>query len=149
MSVFYTKTNPTKKGVNVSNELNNLIKSAILRLAGKEPTLSLTIKKIVGETGNSRHPIQRSNTDVSVEVSLSNMTHVSTNTTVDSGLCLRLIFEDILYATHGKDAEAILDWAKKTTTLPLNKQIPPFPQVSFQKVERSVRVVKGELVSVY
>ena len=127
-----------------------------------EATISSSIRQLGNQTEGSKFkiaintivtikagksPLRRVLTCTHVHVSLSELTHVSVKDSDLHGKCVRLVFQDKLYATCGEDAEKIIAWAQRVTATKISSKIEDFPAVSFQQVLDAVKIQEGELMA--
>jgi len=123
------------------------LEQALRRLAVQNgPTLILPVNQLVRASRSYRQPVTREDSHHKDIVQLETLSHVSVVRSKDSGLCIRMVFIDQLYATCEKWAEEVRQWAETSAATPVSKKIADFPSVFFQRVSHKVEIREGDIV---
>lgn len=121
------------------------IVQSLRRLAVQEgPELVLHIDKIVALRGG-KNPLKRDPTNSTQKVDINDLELVSIGDSDNHGKCVRLIFEERMYATCGGDADTVIAWATESAATKIRSKIEKFPHVYFQQVVGKISVRGDEL----
>lgn len=129
-------------------KLSSDLEQSFRRLAGQRgETLTLPIGTQVQHIASQRGAVSRQDVSKKVTVNISDLSHINVCETESSGLCIRTIFGDRLFALAGENAILVKDWVTKAAKQDPTKKIPPFPAMAqFQQVNGRVRLYKGEII---
>lgn len=129
-------------------QLATRLKQSFLKLEGQgDSKLTLNVDQHVNAKPGKKS-IDRTGVTSTQNVDVKDLSHVSFTNGETVGPCVRLIFGDKLYATCGEKAEEIINWVEESSISPTKSKIKSFPQVPFQLVLGSVKVLNGEITLV-
>lgn len=122
------------------------IEQSLVRLASQEGSQgTLKVSQRI-RVRCSKKPISREDVGEKIEINFNELTYVSIGESNTVGTCVRLIFNQQMYATCGENAQKIIDWAQSSAKTPLSSRISKLPNVSFELVSDKVKIYKGEII---